>query len=388
MSPLANSFIDAKKLQAPETFYPLHAMVCSRCFLVQLNYVADPGEIFRDYLYFSSYSQSWLDHCNQYAGTAVASLNLGERSLVIELASNDGYLLQYFKSRGVPVLGVEPAGNVAKLAIDKSIPTEIAFFSSETATRLKHKGVTADLIIANNVLAHVPDINDFVAGIKILLGRGGVVNAEFPHLMKLIAERQFDTIYHEHYSYFSLEVIKDIFARQGLAVFDVEELPTHGGSLRIFAAHAEAKRAPTARLEALRSSEAATDLRSLDTYRRFSRKVIEAKLDLLAFLIAAKRDGRRVVGYGAPAKGNTLLNYSGVGPELLEFTVDRSPYKQGTYLPGVRIPVLAPDAILEAKPNYVLILPWNLKDEIATQMATIRTWDGKFVTAIPTVKVF
>jgi 2-polyprenyl-3-methyl-5-hydroxy-6-metoxy-1,4-benzoquinol methylase len=388
MSPLANSFVSTRGLQSSETFHPLHARVCGRCFLVQLDYVADPGEIFKDYLYLSSYSQSWLDHCNQFAATAITSLGLNGQSLVVELASNDGYLLQYFKSRGIPVLGIEPAANVAQLAIDKGITTETTFFSSATAAQLKNRGVKGDLIIANNVLAHVPEINDFVAGIKILLDRDGVVSAEFPHLLKLISDGQFDTIYHEHYSYFSLKVIAEIFARQGLTVFDVEKLPTHGGSLRIFATHTQANRSASSRVTEVRAAEEEAGILSLDTYRGFARRVIDAKIELLSFLIKAKREGRRVVGYGAPAKGNTFLNYSGVGRELLEFTVDRNPHKQGTYLPGVRIPVLPPDAILEAKPDYVLILPWNLKNEIATQLAEIRSWGGKFVIAIPTMQVF
>jgi SAM-dependent methyltransferase len=388
MSPLANSFVPASQIQAPETFYPLHARVCSRCLLVQLDYIADPGDIFRDYLYFSSFSQSWLEHCSQHAAAAISSLGLDAQSLVVEIASNDGYLLQYFKSRHVPVLGIEPAANVAKLAIEKGIPTEVIFFNSAAATQLKNRGITANLIIANNVLAHVPDINDFVVGIKILLAHDGVVHAEFPHLMTLIEEGQFDTIYHEHYSYFSLKVIVDIFARKGLTVFDVEVLPTHGGSLRIFAAHSVSDRVASTRMATLCAAEESAGIGSLETYRDFARRVIDTKIDLLAFLIEAKRQHRRVVGYGAPAKGNTLLNYCGVGPELLEFTVDRSPYKQGTFLPGVRIPVLHPDAILEAKPDYVLILPWNLRDEIVTQLAAIHAWGGKFVTAIPKLKVF
>jgi hypothetical protein len=388
MSPLANSFIAGDRLSSAEVFYPLHARVCSACFLVQLDHIADPQEIFRDYLYFSSYSQSWLDHCRNYAADAVGSLKLGQRSLVVELASNDGYLLQYFKTAGVGVLGVEPAANVAKLAIEKGIPTEVDFFHSETATRLRSKQVVANLIIANNVLAHVPNINDFVAGIKIILGPRGIVNAEFPHLLSLIREGQFDTIYHEHYSYFSLKVITDIFSRQGLAVFDVELLPTHGGSLRIFATHAEAGTPVSVRMAELQATEQAAGIDQLETYRSFARQIVETKLEFLSFLIGAKREGRRVVAYGAPAKGNTLLNYCGVGTELIAFTADMSPHKQGTYLPGVRIPVRHPDAILEANPDYVVILPWNLKDEIVEQLSAVRARGGKFVTAIPAVSIF
>lgn len=388
VSPLANSFLKPEKLQDMEPFYPLHVYVCTECFLVQLEEFESPEHIFSDYLYFSSFSQGWLDHANAYAGKMVERLALGGGSLVVEIASNDGYLLQYFKQRGVPVLGVEPAANVAKVAEEKGIPSDVAFFGAETATRLKAAGKSADLMAANNVLAHVPDINDFVAGFKVLLKPTGTITFEFPHLERLIAENQFDTVYHEHFSYLSLLALDKVFARHGLAVFDVERLPTHGGSLRLFVRHAEDDSRPvTAAVEDVRAGEAAAGLGDIETYRRFGRRVVETKREVLRFLIEAHAAGKRVVGYGAPAKGNTLLNYLGVGPEFVEFTVDRSPHKQGLCLPGVRIPIKAPEAILEAKPDYVLILPWNLKNEIMGQMAEIRSWGGKFVVPIPTVQV-
>lgn len=388
VSPLANSFLKQEKLQAMEPFYPLHVYVCAECFLVQLEEFESPDHIFSDYLYFSSFSQAWLDHANAYAGKMVDRLGLGAGSLVVEIASNDGYLLQYFQQRGVPVLGVEPAANVAKVAEEKGVPSHVAFFGVETATRLKAEGKGADLMAANNVLAHVPDINDFVAGFKILLKPTGTITFEFPHLQRLIAENQFDTVYHEHFSYLSLLALDKVFARHGLAVYDVERLPTHGGSLRLFVRHAEdGSRPVTAAVEDVRAGEAEAGLHLIDTYRSFGRKVVETKREVLRFLIEAHAAGKRVVGYGAPAKGNTLLNYLGVGPEFVAFTVDRSPYKQGLYLPGTRIPILSPDAIIEAKPDYVLILPWNLKDEIVAQMAEVRSWGGKFVVPIPTVQV-
>lgn len=388
LSPLANSFLTPEKLQGMEPFYPLHVYVCEACFLVQLEEFESPENIFSDYLYFSSFSQAWLDHANRYAGAMVERLSLGAHSLVVEIASNDGYLLQYFKQRGVPVLGVEPAANIARVAADKGIPSEVAFFGAATATRLKAAGHAADLIAANNVLAHVPDINDFVAGFKILLKPTGTITFEFPHLERLIEENQFDTIYHEHFSYLSLLTLDRVFARHGLAVFDVERLPTHGGSLRLFVRHAEDSSRPvTVAVDQVRAGEAAAGLHDLTTYRRFGAKVVETKREVLRFLLDAHAAGKRVVGYGAPAKGNTLLNYLGVGPEFVAFTVDRSPHKQGLYLPGTRIPIKAPEAILATKPDYVLILPWNLKDEITAQMAEVRSWGGQFVVPIPTVQV-
>lgn len=388
VSPLANSFLKPEQLAAMEPFYPLHVYVCGRCFLVQLDEFESPERIFSDYLYFSSFSQGWLDHAGAYATRMVERLALGPDALVVEIASNDGYLLQFFQQKGIPVLGVEPAANVARVAEEKGIPSHVAFFGVETAARLKAGGTMADLIAANNVLAHVPDINDFVAGFKIILKPSGTVTFEFPHLERLIADNQFDTVYHEHFSYLSLLALDTVFARHGLTVFDVERLSTHGGSLRLFVRHAEDDGRPvTDAVAAVRAGEAAAGLHDLDTYRRFGRRVVETKREVLRFLIEAHAAGKRVVGYGAPAKGNTLLNYLGAGPEFIAFTVDRSPHKQGLHLPGTHIPIRAPDAILAEKPDYVLILPWNLTEEIMTQMAAIRSWGGRFVVPIPTLRV-
>jgi SAM-dependent methyltransferase len=386
-SPLANSFLSADDLRRMEPFYPLHAYVCDNCLLVQLEEFESAANIFSDYLYFSSYSELWLRHCRDYTERMVERYRLDDASLVVEVASNDGYLLQYFKERGVGVLGVEPAGNVAKVAIGKGIPTEVAFFGTATARHLAGQGRQADLTAANNVLAHVPDLTDFVAGFKILLKPTGIATFEFPHLLRLIEECQFDTIYHEHFSYFSLLVVDKIFADQGLAVFDVEQLSTHGGSLRIFAAHAEAAPGRTERFDALIAAERKAGLDHPKTYADFGKAVAEVKYRLLEFLIAAQREGKTVVGYGAPAKGNTLLNYCGVGTELLAYTVDISPHKQGRYLPGVQIPIHPPQRIFETRPDYVLVLPWNLKDEISAQMVGIRDWGGRFVVAIPTLTI-
>ena len=388
MTPLSNSFIAADQASAKEVFYPLHAYVCSTCRLVQLEEFESPQHIFGDYIYFSSYSESWLRHAEAYAAKMAQLLGLGSDAMVVEVASNDGYLLQYFRQRGVKVLGIEPAANVAAVAAEKGIPSEIAFFGAATATRLREAGVAPDLMVANNVLAHVPDINDFVRGFAILLKPGGVVTVEFPHLLQLVQGVQFDTIYHEHFSYLSLHVVQRIFARHGLRVFDVEQLSTHGGSLRVFACHAAGVRYEgTHAVERLLAEEVAAGLESDATYRRFARQVIEAKVSLLRFLIDARAEGKRVAAYGAPAKGNTLLNYCGVGPELIAFTVDRSPHKQGMLLPGTRIPVRGPEAILEEKPDYVLILPWNLQEEITAQMEAVRAWGGRFVVPIPTTRV-
>lgn len=389
LSPLANSFVASDRADRMEPFYPLHAYVCGECWLVQLAEFETPQAIFGDYLYFSSFAESWLRHAEQYAARMTERFKLDARSLVVEVASNDGYLLQYFKRSGIPVLGVDPAANVAQHAISKGIPTEIAFFGAETAERLRGQGVRPTLMAANNVLAHVPNLHDFVEGFRVLLAEDGVATFEFPHLLRLIAETQFDTIYHEHFSYLSLLVVERLFAEHGLAVFDVEELPTHGGSLRIFARHAahDALREQPA-VAALRAAEAEAGLADMAVYKRFGARVLECKCALLDFLIDAHREGKRVVAYGAPAKGNTLLNYCGVGPELIEFTVDRSPHKQGMKLPGTRIEIRDPSAIAEAKPDYLLILPWNLREEIARQMAMVRDWGGRFVVPIPTVDVF
>ena len=388
MTPLSNRFIAPDQASAMEPFYPLHAYVCSACRLVQLEEFATPQHIFDDYIYFSSYSESWLRHAEAYAEAMTQRLGLGTDTLVVEIASNDGYLLQYFKPLGIPVLGVEPAANVAAAAAGKGIPTEVAFFGVATATRLRGEGIAPDLMVANNVLAHVPDINDFVRGFAILLRPEGVVTVEFPHLLRLMQGAQFDTIYHEHFSYLSLHVVQRIFARHGLRVFDVEQLATHGGSLRVFACHASGTRhGETPSLARVLAEEVVGGLEGDDAYRRFARQVVEAKLSLLRFLIDARAQGKLVAAYGAPAKGNTLLNYCGIGPELIAFTVDRSPHKQGMLLPGTRIPVRAPEAILQARPDYVLILPWNLRDEITAQMAAVRDWGGRFVVPIPTTLV-
>jgi SAM-dependent methyltransferase len=384
---LSNAFLTAEQLREPEPHYPLRAYICDECLLVQLDQFAPPEQIFGDYLYFSSYSDAWLQHADAFAARMTDELRLGPGSRVVEVASNDGYLLQYFRQRDVRVLGVEPAANVAEVAIAKGIPTDVAFFGVATAQRLAAAG-RADLICANNVLAHVPDLNDFVAGFAILLQPFGIVTVEFPHLLRLIADCQFDTIYHEHFSYFSLLVVDKVFAHHGLRVFDVDRLPTHGGSLRIHACHASAGRPRTERFDMALAEERAAGLDCVDASERFAEAVIEAKCGLLEFLIGARRDGKLVAGYGAPAKGNTLLNYCGVGPELLPFTVDRSPHKQGRYLPGVQIPVLAPERISAARPDYLLILPWNLRDEIMEQMQAIRSWGGKFVVAIPRMQFF
>lgn len=370
-----------------EPFFPLHAFVCDDCLLVQLEEFETAENIFSDYLYFSSYSASWLEHCREYAAQMTARLGLDHSSSVVEVASNDGYLLQYFRERGIGVLGIEPAANVAKVAIEKGIPTEIAFFGSATAHRLVAAGKAADLVAANNVLAHVPDLNDFVAAFRIVLKPAGVATFEFPHLLRLIEQRQFDTIYHEHFSYFSLLAVTRIFARHGLAVFDVEELPTHGGSLRVFAGHAETAPRRSERADAVLAAERKAGLDRPEGYGNFGEAVAEIKCRLLEFLIDARRRGKTVAGYGAPAKGNTLLNYCGIGRELLPYTVDLSPHKQGRYLPGVQIPIHGPDRIFETRPDYVLILPWNLKDEIRSQMAGIGEWGGRFVVAIPALTI-
>jgi SAM-dependent methyltransferase len=386
-SPLANSLLSAEDIERGEASYPLHAYVCDNCLLVQLQEFERAENIFNDYLYFSSFSQLWLRHCREYAEQMTKRFALDGRSLVVEVASNDGYLLQYFKERCIGVLGVEPAANVAKAAQDKGIATEVAFFGVETARRLAAASKSADLMAANNVLAHVPDLHDFVAGFKLLLKPSGTATFEFPHLLRLIEERQFDTIYHEHFSYFSFFVVDRIFAQHGLRIYDVETLPTHGGSLRLFVCHADAPLARAGKVDELIAKERAAGLDRIDTYASFADAVIDIKCELLNFLIEARKNRKSVVGYGAPAKGNTLLNYCGVGPELVSYTVDVSPHKQGRYLPGVQIPIYAPDHILQTKPHYVLILPWNIKEEIMDQMAAIRRWGGRFVTAIPKLTV-
>ncbi|MBP9825369.1 MAG: methyltransferase domain-containing protein [Thermoanaerobaculia bacterium] len=390
-SPLANSYLAPADLARPELFLPLCVYVCERCWLCQLPECATPQEIFSDYAYFSSFSTSWLEHARGYVDAMVPRFALGAGSQVVEIASNDGYLLQYFVERGIPVLGVEPAANVAEAARKLGIPTEVRFFGRETARDLLARGFAADLLLGNNVLAHVPDLDDFVGGLSILLKDEGVLTMEFPHLMQMVDCNQFDTIYHEHFSYFSLVAVERVFAAHGLELFDVEELPTHGGSLRIFARHEAAPgKAPGERspkVARLLARERAAGVETLGYYAGYSETVRETKRALLDFLIREKRAGKRIVGYGAPAKGNTLLNYCGVRADFLDYTVDRSPHKQGLCLPGTRIPIRAPEAILETRPDYVLILPWNLRDEIAGQMAGIRDWGGRFLVAIPSVRL-
>lgn len=387
-SPLSNAYLRSDELRAMEPFYPLHAYVCGECFLVQLEEFESPEAIFSDYAYFSSYSESWLNHAKAYVGQMRERFGFDAQSLVVEIASNDGYLLQYFKAEGVPVLGIEPAGNVAEAAIAAGIPTQVAFFGTQLAQKLVEEGKQADLLLGNNVLAHVPALHDFVAGMKLLLKPQGVLTMEFPHLWRLMRENQFDTIYHEHFSYFSLLTVERVFAAHGLTLFDVEELPTHGGSLRIYARHAEDETKPVAeRFMDLKQRELLAGFNRLETYLAFSEEVKRTKRALLDFLSRAKAEGKSVVGYGAPAKGNTLLNYCGIRQDYLDYTVDRSPHKQGKYLPGTRIPIYHPDRIRETRPDYVLLLPWNLRDEIIHQMADIREWGGRFVTPIPRLEV-
>jgi hypothetical protein len=388
MSPLCQTHIEPEQLNHMEPFYPLHAWVCHACLLVQLEQYVAPGDIFSDYAYFSSYSDSWVEHARRYQVHMTQLLGLGAQSKVMEIASNDGYLLQHFVRAGIPSLGIEPAANVAKAAIEKGIPSTVKFFGEKTAREVAAEHGQPDLLLGNNVLAHVPDINDFVKGMKVLLKKSGVLTMEFPHLLRLMDENQFDTIYHEHFSYLSWLAVERIFAHHGLTLFDVEELPTHGGSLRIYGRHTEdTSRAVTARAIALREREIARGLARVETYAAFEEQVKETKRKLLDFLIAAKRAGKKVVGYGAPGKGNTLLNYCGIRQDFLQYTVDRSPHKQGRYTPGTHIPILHPDVIRETRPDLILILPWNLKEEIAAQTAFIREWGGKLVIPIPEVTV-
>lgn len=388
MHPPCQSVVRPEDAGRPDALYPLHARVCEACFLVQIPDVVPPEAIFSEYAYFSSYSDSWLAHARRYVEVAVERFGLNEKSRVVEIASNDGYLLQYFVQKGVPALGVEPAANVARAAEARGVPTRMAFFGDEEAERMVAEGLRADLIVGNNVLAHTPHLGSFVAGLKQLLADRGTITLEFPHLLRLVEGNQFDTIYHEHYSYFSLYAVEAVFARHGLAVVDVEELPTHGGSLRVYARHAEEAPNAAASVGALRAREQAWGVTDVATYDHFARRVQETKRALRRFLECAWQDGAQVAGYGAAGKGNTLLNACGVGPNLVRYTVDRNPYKQGTLLPGSRIPVHAPEKIFETRPDYVLILPWNLRDEIAQQMEGVREWGGRFVVAIPEMEVF
>ena len=388
MSPLANSYVEASRLNEMEPFYPLHAYLCETCFLVQLVPVTKAEDIFSEYAYFSSYSDSWIEHARIYADAVAERFSLTGQSQVVEIASNDGYLLQFFAAKGIPVLGIEPAKNVAEEAVRRGIPTLVRFFGEEAARDLAAGGKRADLIIGNNVLAHVPDLNGFVRGLEILLGDQGVITLEFPHLMRLMEENQFDTIYHEHFSYFSLITVGNLFARHGLRIFDVEELSTHGGSLRIYAGHGQDGRRGTGdRVSELIAREKRAGLKTLAPYLAFGERVKQTKRNFLEILIKTKDAGETVVGYGAPAKGNTLLNYCGVGTDFIDYTVDRSPHKQGRFLPGTHIPICSPDRVRETKPDYVVILPWNLKDEIMSQLDYIRAWNGRFVVPIPEVKI-
>ncbi|MFA7242622.1 MAG: class I SAM-dependent methyltransferase [Sulfuricellaceae bacterium] len=388
MSPLSNAYLTAPQTRRMEPFYPLHAFVCEACFLVQLEEFESPQRIFCDYAYFSSYSDSWVEHARRYAMDMVARLQLDAASQVVEIASNDGYLLRHFKEQGIAVLGVEPAVNVAAVAQQLGIPTRAEFFGVACAARMVAENLRADLLIGNNVLAHVPDINDFVGGLKTLLKPDGVITLEFPHLLRLMQGNQFDTIYHEHFSYLSLLAVEKIFASHGLVLFDVDELPTHGGSLRIYARHAEdASKKVEDAIDRLRKHERQAGLDNLQTYASFAESAKETKRKLLDFLIATKRAGKTVVGYGAPAKGNTLLNYCGIRNDFLDYTVDRSPHKQGKFLPGTHIPIHHPDKIRETRPDYLLILPWNIKEEVMEQMAYIKNWGGQFVLPIPQVEV-
>jgi hypothetical protein len=388
MSPPCQTHIAPEQLNAIEPFYPLHAYVCGRCLLVQLEEFVGPAEIFSEYAYFSSYAESWVAHAKRYADHMYDLLGLGENSSVMEIASNDGYLLQHFVARKVPVLGIEPAANVAKVAEKRGIRTTVRFFGEQTAREIAAEHGKPDLLLGNNVLAHVPGLNDFVAGMKILLAERGTLTMEFPHLYRLMEENQFDTIYHEHFSYFSLMTVEKVFAAHGLTLFDVEELPTHGGSLRIYGHHTEDLSRPVSdRLVKLRSLEQAEGFGTLERYSSFTQQVLATKRDILRFLIDAKAAGKRIVGYGAPGKGNTLLNYCGIRTDFLDFTVDRNPYKQGKYTPGTHIPILAPEAIDEARPDYIFILPWNLRDEIVAALDHVRSWGCRFVVPIPKIEV-
>lgn len=387
MSPLCESFLPADQIDQMEPYFPLHALVCGGCFLVQLQEYVKPEHIFTEYAYFSSYSTSWVEHARRYCQMVVSRFALGPKSQVFEIASNDGYLLQHFRQFDVPVLGIEPAANVAEAARGKNVPTLVEFFGLGLARRLVSEGRRADLIIGNNVLAQVPDINDFTAGMAHLLAADGVITLEFPHLERLIDENQFDTIYHEHFSYFSLVTIDRLARKHDLRIFDVEQLPTHGGSLRVYLCHADSGHATSPRVNALLAHERAIGFENIDSYARFAAGVHRTKRQLLSFLIACKESGAKICGYGAPGKGNTLLNYCGIGPDFLDFTVDRNPYKHGRYTPGMHIPIYPVSALDEARPDYLLVLPWNLKKEIVEQMRHVGAWGCKLVVPIPSVEV-
>jgi 2-polyprenyl-3-methyl-5-hydroxy-6-metoxy-1,4-benzoquinol methylase len=389
MSPFSNGYVKLENLQNEEKFFPLHTYVCSECFLVQLQEFESPKQIFTEYAYFSSVSNSWLNHSKNYVEMMIKRFVINSSMQVVELASNDGYLLQYFKKESIPVLGIEPAKNVALEAQRKGIPTLTDFFSEELAERLVKENIHADLLIGNNVLAHVPNINNFVIGMKKLLSTNGIITMEFPHILKLIEENQFDTIYHEHFSYLSLLTVIKIFKAHDLNIFDVEELPTHGGSLRLFAKHTQDNTKEISdNVKNVIDKEIKFGLNKINTYSSFSFKVKKTKRNILNYLIGLKNEGKQIVGYGAPAKGNTLLNYCGIGIDFVDYTVDRNSYKQGLYLPGTHIPIFSTDKILETKPDYVIILPWNLKYEIIDQMDIIKEWGGKFITLIPDIEVY
>ena len=388
MAPMVSNYLKADQLQDAERFYSLRAYVCEQCFLVQLPDAETPENIFGEYPYFSSVSKSWLDHARRYVEMMVQHYGIGQSSQVVEIASNDGYLLQYFKEHQIPIQGVEPARNIAAVAERKGIPTLAKFFGKNTAQELIRDGKQADLIIGNNVLAHVPDINDFVAGLKVLLKPSGIITMEFPHLLRTMIESQFDQVFHEHASYLSLVTVERIFATHSLAIFDVQELPTHGGSIRIFAKHANnGSTQPAARVSQLRERERAYGLERPEAYDSFRRQARRIKFELLSLLLAARQTGHSIVGYGAPGKGCVMLNYCGIGPDFLDYLVDLSPAKQGLYMPGVRLPIHHPDRIRETKPEYVLILPWNLRAEIMEQLAYIASWGGKFIIPIPEPRI-
>ena len=388
MSPLCESYVPAERVNAMEPFYPLHAKVCESCLLVQLEEFVSGEDIFTEYAYFSSYSDSWVEHARRYVEMAIERFGLDENSLVMEVASNDGYLLRHVVDRGIPALGIEPAANVAKVAQDLGIDTLVRFFGRETARDLVAAGKRADLIAANNVMAHVPDLNDFVAGFEILLADDGVVTIEVPHLLRLVEDNQFDTIYHEHFQYFSCLTAQRVLAHHGLELFDVEELRSHGGSLRLYAQRESTGTRPVGqRVIELTERERALGFDTLESHLAFTAQVEETKWSLLEFLIAKRREGKRIAGYGAPGKGNTLLNYCGIRTDLLDYTVDRNPYKQGSFLPGTHIPILHPDVLAEDRPDYILILPWNLKEEIVAQLDYAREWGARFIVPIPRVEV-
>jgi SAM-dependent methyltransferase len=387
MSPLCESFLRAEDLNRMEPFYPLRVYVCGDCFLVQLEEFVEPSEIFDEYAYFSSYSDAWLDHARCYVEAISARLSLDDTSNVLEVASNDGYLLQFFVEKGVPALGVEPARNVAEAAIEKGVPTRIEFFGDALATEMSADGYQADLVVANNVLAQVPDLNDFVSGLRRILSADGVITLEFPHLLQLLAQNQFDTIYHEHFSYFSLSTCMRILAAHGLEVFDVEELWTHGGSLRVFARQVGGSAASSDRVAEMIERELEAGLLDTSTYEGFGTLVEATKRQLLSLLIDARNAGKTVAAYGAPGKGNTLLNYCGIRTDLIEYACDRNPYKHGRFTPGTHIPIYPPEHLEETKPDYVVILPWNLKEEITKQLAYISDWGGRFVVPIPEVQL-